>query len=72
MGCIDFGESIKLLFFEGNQVVLLSAHAEQRLWKHTRVALKMDNHGWLVFTNSSSREAELKAAAAPKLQVNMS
>lgn len=36
MGCIDFGESIKLIFFEGNQVVLLRAHAEQRLWKHIK------------------------------------
>lgn len=34
MGCIDFGESMKLIFFEGNQVALLCSHAEQRLWKH--------------------------------------
>lgn len=34
MGCIDFGESIELTFLEGNQVVLLCTHAEQRLRKH--------------------------------------
>lgn len=40
MGCIDFCESIKLIFFEGNQVVLLRAHAEQRLWKHTELLVQ--------------------------------
>lgn len=34
MGRIDFGELVEFIFCVGNQVLLLGAHAEQRLWKH--------------------------------------
>ena len=36
VGCVDFRESVKFIFGVGNQVLLLGAHAEQRLWKHNQ------------------------------------
>lgn len=41
IGCIDFGEPVKVLLSVGNQVLLLSTHAEQRLWKHNKEEMKM-------------------------------
>lgn len=34
IGCIDFGELVEIILSVRNQILLLGAHAEQRLWKH--------------------------------------
>lgn len=40
MSSVDFGESVEFMFFVRNQVLLLGAHGEQRLWYTNTVQSK--------------------------------
>lgn len=39
IGCIDFGELVEIILSVRNQILLLGAHAEQRLWKHKKIRM---------------------------------
>lgn len=46
MGCVDFGESVESSFCVRNQVLLLSAHGEQRLREDRQSQLKHTRAHW--------------------------
>lgn len=54
LGRVEFGESVEISLCVRNQVLLLGAHGEQRLWKHNENdTLKSKTHthtvgGWLL------------------------
>lgn len=77
MSSIDFGESVKSSFCVRNQVLLLSTHGEERLYKHKQTHWILNHKTVSVYSkteesntiNELNYNVQMKKKISPKYSV---